>query len=213
MMIVPVAIIAAFIAWVASRRVDRRPGTPQVRRGRWLVHISAALLAAVFAGTAGAVVDDRLAWAPFLYLAVAGVAMGRIDAYELRLPDRLVLPAYPLTAVCFAAAAAVDGRWGTLGRAAVGGVLLWAFYRLLRALRPGELGRGDVKLAGVLGAQLAWLGWGPWQVGAVLSFLLFAVAGLLALAVGRASWRTRQAFGPYVLAGAWVAVSGLAIST
>ncbi|GAB3216804.1 hypothetical protein GCM10027586_09990 [Kineococcus gypseus] len=92
-------------------------------------------------------------------------------------------------------------------------MLLWALYRLLRALRPGELGRGDVKLAGVLGAQLGWLGWGTWQAGAVLGFVLFVVGAVPAVRSKRTSWHARRAFGPYMLAGTLAAVYGLALSS
>jgi len=206
-------VATALAAWMASRLVDRRPGTPSAQHGRRCVHLVAAALAALLVGAVAAVVTHPIAWVPFIYLAITGVPLARIDAYELRLPDRLVLPAYPLTAGCFCTAAALADRWGPLTRAVVGGVLLWGFYRLLRALRPGELGRGDVKLAGVLGAQLAWLGWGSWQVGALLSFVLFIAAGVVGVVLKRATWRTRQAFGPYMLIGALAAVCGLTFTS
>ena len=212
-MLIAAAVPVALAAWGASALVDRRPGAPPARRGRWWSHALVGALAALFAAAAARVLQGPLSWVPFAYLAVAGVAMARIDLHELRLPDRLVLPAYPLTAVCFTAAAAGEGQWMALGRAAGGGVLLWGLYRLLRALRPGELGRGDVKLAGVLGAQLAWLGWSAWWAGAVLGFASFAVVGLITLSSRRTSWRARRAFGPYMLAGAVVVVSGLALAS
>lgn len=210
-MLIAAAVPVALAAWGASALVDRRPGAPPAHQGRWWSHALVGALAALFAAAAARVLQGPLSWVPFAYLAVAGVAMARIDLHELRLPDRLVLPAYPLTAVCFAAAAAVEGQWMALARAAGGAVLLWGMYRLLRALRPGELGRGDVKLAGVLGAQLAWLGWGAWWAGAMLGFVLFAVVGIITLRSQRTSWRARRAFGPYMLAGELAVVSGLAL--
>ncbi len=52
-------------------------------------------------------------------------------------------------------------------RAVVGAVALFAFYFVLVIVREGGMGFGDVKLAGVLGLYLAWVGWCALVVGAL----------------------------------------------
>jgi leader peptidase (prepilin peptidase)/N-methyltransferase len=102
--------------------------------------------------------------------------------------------------------AVADGAWSAYGRALLGGVALFAFYLVLALVYPAGMGLGDVKLAGVLGMALAWLGWGVWLVGAFLGFLLGAVVGLGLMAVRRAGRRTAIPFGPFMVAGTLLAI-------
>ena len=156
----------------------------------------------------------RLGWSAalpaYLYLAALGLALSLIDLDANRLPNAMVLPAYPVLAVLLTAASSVEGDWTALVRAAVAGGALWALYFGLMAIRPGGMGFGDVKLAGVLGAGLGWLGWGPVVVGTFGAFLLgggFAVGLLL---TGRAGRTSRVPFGPWMVLGAAL---GMAVGT
>ncbi len=88
--------------------------------------------------------------------------------------------------------------------AAIGGAALYAFYFLLRMIRPGGMGGGDVKLAGVLGlSRLARLGC-P-LVGAFAAFILGGVVGI-ALLLARRRRRKAIPFGPWMIAGAWIGI-------
>ena len=84
--------------------------------------------------------------------------------------------------------------------------VLYCFYLALRLLRPGGMGGGDVKLAGVLGLYLGWLGWGSLAVGAFAAFFFGGVFGLALMAFGRAGRRTAIPFGPWMIAGAWAGI-------
>lgn len=143
----------------------------------------------------------------FLYLAAICVALTWIDVDVRRLPDAIVLPSYPVLAVMLTGAAALSGDWGPLLRAAVGGVVLWAFYLLLWRIKPGGMGYGDVKLAGLLGAGLAWVGYGSLAVGAFAAFLLGGVFSIVLLLAGRAGRKSRIPFGPWMIAGAVLGVA------
>lgn len=142
----------------------------------------------------------------FLYLAAVGVALAAIDLDTRRLPDALTLPSYVVGAVLLGVAAAVEGEWGDYGRALLAMAALYAFYFALMLLKSGGMGFGDVKLAGVLGLYLGWLGWGEVLVGTFLGFALGAVVGVALMAAGRAGRRSAIPFGPFMLAGALVAV-------
>jgi leader peptidase (prepilin peptidase)/N-methyltransferase len=66
------------------------------------------------------------------------------------------------------------------------------------------MGLGDVKLAGLLGLYLGYLGWGPLVVGAFAAFLLGGLYALTLITLRRAGRKSGIPFGPWMLAGAWV---------
>jgi leader peptidase (prepilin peptidase)/N-methyltransferase len=68
------------------------------------------------------------------------------------------------------------------------------------------MGFGDVKLAGVLGLTLGWLGWGQLAIGGFLGFFLGAVVGGLLMLLGRARRKSKIPFGPFMLVGALLAI-------
>jgi leader peptidase (prepilin peptidase)/N-methyltransferase len=142
----------------------------------------------------------------FLYLGAIGVALAMIDLDVKRLPNAIVLPSYPVAAALLTVAAAVDGRWEDLLRAGLGLVALYAFYFLLALVYPAGMGFGDVKLAGVLGLYLAWLGWAELLVGAFLGFFIGGLVGIGLLLARRAGRKSQLPFGPYMLAGALLAI-------
>jgi len=88
------------------------------------------------------------------------------------------------------------------------GLALFVGYLVLALVSPGGggLGLGDVKLAGVLGLLLGWLGWGPAIVSVLAAFVIGGVIALILLLVGRASRSSHVAFGPSMILGAWVAL-------
>nr|WP_206686593.1 A24 family peptidase [Microbacterium invictum] len=149
----------------------------------------------------------------YLYLASISIALTMIDLDTRRLPNVIVLPSYIVLAALFALACLLGVPWEALLRAAIGGLALFAFYFLLRVVKPGGMGGGDVKLAGVLGAALGWIGWGALVVGAFAAFLIGGVVGLALMATRKATRKSAIPFGPYMVAGAWVGVlSGEAIA-
>jgi leader peptidase (prepilin peptidase)/N-methyltransferase len=84
-----------------------------------------------------------------------------------------------------------------------------AWYCVLFALAvavPRGMGFGDVKLAGVLGLALGWLGWGEAVVGFFLGFGYGALVSVALIALGRAGRKSTVPFGPFLVAGALTAV-------
>jgi leader peptidase (prepilin peptidase)/N-methyltransferase len=142
----------------------------------------------------------------FCYLGALGVSLAAIDIAVQRLPDALTLPAYPVLAILLAVAALADHRVDALVRALAGGAVLAAAYLVLALLRPGQLGGGDIKLAGLAGLALGWLGWPVLVTGAALGFVLSAVVSLGLLAARRITLRSQICFGPFLLGGALLAM-------
>lgn len=141
----------------------------------------------------------------FLYLAAISISLSAIDLETNRLPNAIVLPAYVVAAVLFTAAAAIGGLWIELMTAAIGLVVMGGIYLVPLLIRPDAIGGGDVKLAGVLGFFLGWLGWPELGVGIVAGFILGGLFGVALIVAGRGR-SARVAFGPWILAGAWVGI-------
>ncbi|MFG2518224.1 prepilin peptidase [Streptomyces sp. NPDC048527] len=152
----------------------------------------------------------RFGWSevlPAVLVFTAGLlALAACDAEQFLLPRRLIYPTLGLTAACLLAAAAATGQWHRLGVTATCGVGGFAVFFALHWVRPAWLGFGDVRLAGLLGTGLGWLG--PWYL--VFALLAGSAAGLLVgvalMVAGRATRQTRLPFGLFLAAGAIAAI-------
>ena len=172
---------------------------------------------------------DATPWAFWLvlaacvYFAVMAVRLTVIDVRHHLLPNRIVFPSYAVAGVLLLAAAilhvvagpaalqgAPDGSAELLGipalRIVAGGAVLWAFYFVLRLVYPPGMGFGDVKLAGVLGMYLGYLGWGHVFAGTFAAFLLGGLWSIALLATRRGTLKSAIPFGPFMLAGAAAAM-------
>jgi leader peptidase (prepilin peptidase)/N-methyltransferase len=65
---------------------------------------------------------------------------------------------------------------------------------------------GDVKLAGLLGLYLGWLGGGVLAAGAVAGFVVQAGVAVVLLAARRVGLKGEIPFGPAMIAGAALAI-------
>ncbi len=83
---------------------------------------------------------------------------------------------------------------------------MFALYFALCFAYPAGMGFGDVKLSGVLGLYLGWLGWGSLAVGLFLGFLFGGLVGIGLVVVKKGGRKTAVPFGPFMLSGALVAI-------
>lgn len=156
--------------------------------------------------------SERQAWSlallvvAFLYLAAVSIVLTLIDLDTRRLPNTIVLPSYIVALVLLGFVSALEGDWVPAMRAVIGMAALYAFYAILRVIRPGGMGGGDVKLAGVLGIYLGWCGWGALAVGSFAAFVLGGLFGIALIALRRAARKTAIPFGPWMIAGAWMGI-------
>lgn len=180
---------------------------PNLRAGRKRWSIAATLVtAATFAAVA-----VRFGVSPLLpafwYLAAVAVPLAFIDARQRRLPDALTLPSYPVALLLLGLAApAVPGGPARLVHALAGMAAAIAFFGLLLVVSPAGIGLGDVKLAGVLGIYLGWLGLAPFVAGIVAGWLLAGIAAAGLLVSGRATRRSEIPLGPFLIAGSLAAI-------
>lgn len=154
-----------------------------------------------------------LVLAACLYFAVMAVRLTVIDVRHHLLPNRIVFPSYAVAGVLLLAAAALAGAGDMVDdaplaallavpvRVVAGAALLWLFYFLLRLVYPPGMGFGDVKLAGVLGMYLGYLGWGHLFAGTFLAFLLGGLWSVALLVARRGTLKSSIPFGPFMLAG------------
>ena len=142
----------------------------------------------------------------FLYLAAVSIALALIDLDVHRLPNAIVLPGYVVAAVLLGTASVLSGDYEALLRGGIGLAILWVAYLLMALAYPGGMGFGDVKLAGLLGLYLGYLGWGELVIGAFAAFLLGGLFAIGLVVVKRVSRKSGIPFGPWMLAGAWVGI-------
>ncbi|WP_029069725.1 prepilin peptidase [Jonesia quinghaiensis] len=146
------------------------------------------------------VVGDIGILLPVLFLTATGVALAFIDLDTHKLPNKIVLPAYPAVAVLVALATWSSGwEWSSVIRAVLGGVILYVLYFILCVI--GGMGFGDVKLAGVLGMSLGWLGWSYLIIGGFLPFVLGGLYAVILLVLRRAGRKSGIPFGPWMILG------------
>lgn len=149
---------------------------------------------------------SALALIAYLYLAAISVALALIDLDTHTLPNRIVLPGYVVGAVLLGGSGLVAGDFAALATAAIGAAAMFLLYFLLALAYPRGMGMGDVKLAGLLGLFLGFLGWEAIVVGAFAAFLLGGIFSIVLVTLKRASAKTAVPFGPWMLLGAWLGI-------
>ncbi|GAA4850024.1 hypothetical protein GCM10025787_36230 [Saccharopolyspora rosea] len=182
---------SALVGFVGSEPARRRPGR--------LVGM------AVTSVVAAAVLCWRHPAAPDVVVSVgflaAAVPLAWEDARHRRLPNRLMLVLYATVALSLIAAGSLAPDPAL--RAVLGALGALVFFAAVYLAQPDGLGGGDVKLAGPLGAVLAWHGWPCWVGGLLLGWSAAALGHLVVRASGR---RNPLPFGPFLFAAAVVAM-------
>jgi leader peptidase (prepilin peptidase)/N-methyltransferase len=165
---------------------------------------------ALVSGAVAALVGARVGWDPALlvlmYLVPVGVALGLVDWRTRLLPTKVIAPSYAVVvALTLLAALAGGGDWDSLVRAGWGWLLAGGTFFVLWFIYPRGMGYGDVRLSGLLGIALGYLGWAELLTGVYAGFLIGGVGGLL-LSLLRIVDRKAYPFGPFMLVGALVGV-------
>jgi leader peptidase (prepilin peptidase)/N-methyltransferase len=142
----------------------------------------------------------------YLYLAAISVALAVIDLDVRRLPDAIVLPSYVVGAVLLVSVDLLRGDLARLPLVVIGGAGSFLLYYALAIAKPGGMGLGDVKLAGVLGLFLGQAGIAQLLVGTFAAFVLGGVAGIALIVAHRSTRKGTIPFGPWMLGGAWIGI-------
>ena len=197
-------LLTALVTGLAALALTPWTRTVAATDSRWLrcrVHIA---LAGLGGAGAAALATSGAELVAYTLLALACALLIVIDLTALRLPDAIVLRMYPMLLIALGVAAAVGDDWGRLGRATTAAGVLLIGYFLLAFIYPSGLGLGDVKLSGLLGMFLGWLGWPHLLLGTLAAFILSAILSVVLLVTTNATRRTAVPFGPWMVAGAAV---------
>ncbi len=143
--------------------------------------------------------SDLVVYSAFAMLAVP---LALVDAHEQRLPTPLMRSLYVVSIAMSAAVELLDGDAGRVLRAALGLAGSLLVYLVIAMAHPGDLGAGDVRLAGVIGWVLAWHSWSTLLVGAVLGAAAGGVLTVAAMVTLRMTRGVRVPAGPTMLLGA-----------
>lgn len=176
--------------------IARSPGLG-VRAG-----ITSALVGALLGASVG------LDWILpcLIFLTPVGVALAVVDWRTMLLPTRVIAPSYAVVIALLLVAAGVQTDADALLHSVIGWAVAGGLFWLLWFIYPKGMGYGDVRLSGILGLALGYLGWAELLVGVYAAFLIGGFGGLL-LSRLRLVQRKRFPFGPFMLVGAVVGVA------
>lgn len=149
---------------------------------------------------------DLFAWLGPIYLLAVAWPLTRIDLRERRLPNRLVIPAFPITLFGQLSAALMGGNWMSIGIALACG--LGAFVVGLLVNHFANLGMGDVKLIAAITLALAWFNPLSPFIALLLGFAVATVVVVAMLIRRNIKMGSTVALGPYLLVGFALALAG-----
>ncbi len=139
-------------------------------------------------------------------LVVGLVALSAIDLEHQRLPTAVLYWTVAVGAPLLVLASALSHRWGSLVPALIGATAGFLVFFGIWFAVPRGLGFGDVRLAGLCGGWLGWIGASVIPVGFLAAFVLAGVPAVAMVVTGKANRKTKLAFGPYLALGTVVAI-------
>lgn len=211
--LIALAVAGAGLGWLTRREIATfgyRIPEDDPRGDVWPTWVSwwPVVALALLWPSVGAALAPPVGWSAvpaYLLLAWLSVVLVWIDSDVHRLPNGLTYPAYPAVLGLLTLGSFVQGdrRWvGGL----IGMVVLVVLFGLLWLVSRGQVGLGDVKWSGVIGASLGWLGADELVIGTMATFLIGGLWALALLLFRGASRSTPLAYGPAMCAGAFVAI-------
>ena len=178
-----------------ARLLPRLGGLPSVP-----ARITTAALTGAACAAFAARFEITFALLPFIFLAVLGVQLARIDAAQHLLPNPLVLTLLMGGFLLLLTSSLLNKQTDDLVRAMVGAVILFVSYLILALISPGGIGMGDVKLAAPVGLYLGYLGWSQLLYGGLAGFILNGIVTLIVVSRNRRNQAKEVPHGPSMIA-------------
>jgi leader peptidase (prepilin peptidase) / N-methyltransferase len=191
------ALAGAGAGWIARRVLGRLRYPVRMPFG-----VAEGVLGMLWAVMAGRAMAGGLPawWLPVpAALSWLAVVLTATDLAHRRLPNAITGPAYPVAIGLLVVTCAAGAGFDLGVRAIAAGAALFAVYAVVHLATPGQLGAGDVKLAGVVGAALGAVSWPALLLGQVIA----AVVTVLLAVIGR---ERGAPHGPGMLVGALLLV-------
>jgi leader peptidase (prepilin peptidase)/N-methyltransferase len=152
----------------------------------------------------------RFGWSPalpaFCFIGAVGTAASVIDVRTRRIPSRLLVPSYPIAAALLVIASAAESSWWPLARGAIAMSVIACCYLVLALTFVGQFGMADVRIGGLLGFYLGWLGWPTVMTGTFSAWLLAALFVAWRCSARRVNRIATLPMGPFLVAGAFIAI-------
>jgi leader peptidase (prepilin peptidase) / N-methyltransferase len=139
------------------------------------------------------------------YLVLTAWPLAKTDIKQRRLPNKYVLPAFPITWLGQLLAGVFGADFINMLWALMAGVVTFGIALLIN--RMGLLGMGDVKLMTVMALALGWYSPLLPIVSLGLSFLIAGVVALGLLLLKRIKLGGSMPLGPYLLVGFFGAIT------
>jgi len=133
------------------------------------------------------------------YLVLTAWPLAKTDILERRLPNKYVLPAFPITWLGQLLAGVTGAGFVNMLWALLAGVVTFTLSLLINRL--GLLGMGDVKLMTVMALALGWFSPLLPIIALGLSFLIAGVVAIWLLLRKRIKLGGSMPLGPYLIAG------------
>ena len=133
------------------------------------------------------------------YLVLTAWPLAKTDILERRLPNKFVLPAFPITWLGQIVAGALGAGFLNMLWALIAGAITFAISLVIN--RMGLLGMGDVKLMSVMSLALGWYSPLLPIIALGLSFLIAGLVAIVLLAARRIKLGGAMPLGPYLIAG------------
>ena len=133
------------------------------------------------------------------YLVLTAWPLAKTDILERRLPNKYVLPAFPITWLGQIVAGVLGAGFLNMLWALVAGAITFAISLVIN--RMGLLGMGDVKLMTVMSLALGWYSPLLPIIALGLSFLIAGLVAIILLAARRIKLGGSMPLGPYLIAG------------
>jgi len=190
------------VSWIALRgRCRHCHGRISARYP--IVELATAILFTVTALVIGAL------WVLPGYFWFVGVTvvLTLTDLDHKLIPNKILFPGTVVGAALLGAGALLDGSVASFARATAAGAAYFATLLVIALVARGGFGFGDVKLAALLGLFAGYLGWGQLLVAMFLPFAVGGVVSILLLVTRIKGRKDAIPFGPYMVIGAYIAVS------
>jgi leader peptidase (prepilin peptidase)/N-methyltransferase len=133
------------------------------------------------------------------YLVATAWPLAKTDILERRLPNKYVLPAFPITWIGQIVAGALGAGFMNMLWGFLAAVITFAISLVINRL--GLLGMGDVKLMTVMSLALGWYSPLLPIIALGLSFLIAGVVAIALLVARRIKLGGSMPLGPYLIAG------------